>query len=91
MPISCLDNGVHLTASASATVAEWNNISDIDSKIENDLGDVENQCDELSQDSNPVSDASTYESAVKSDQVDINNLMDQRKSIITTLSNNKQL
>lgn len=73
------------TSSTSATVATWDRLVDVDQKIEDDLDNVANQCDNLSSDTQAIDNISSYESVVKADQADIANLMTQRKTILTSL------
>jgi hypothetical protein len=72
-------------SSASANFSIWQSLSDVDGNISSDLGSVENECDNLTTDPLATSNISSYESDVKTLQIEIAKYMDQRKALLTSL------
>lgn len=75
-------------ASTSANVAIWNKLSDVESQLEDNVGNVKNAWNNLTHDPTAENDVSSYEITVKSNQQEIDSLILQRNNIIKTLKAN---
>lgn len=72
-------------ATASANYSEWESLEKADGSIESDLENTENSCDYLTQDPDPVGNISSYESTVTANKDEVDSLLIQRKSILSSL------